>query len=88
MGATARARRRGAGSRNLVEAFAAHREAGQTFREWVAETGTEALVELCEPTETTYEDPYMTDAKQSWYPFAEESPAPTAADGTPVEADD
>jgi ferredoxin-nitrite reductase len=31
----------------------------------------------------------MTDAKQSWYPFdGGESPAPTAPDGTPLEADD
>ncbi|WP_101294110.1 nitrite/sulfite reductase [Halegenticoccus soli] len=75
--------------RNLFEAFAAHRAEGQTFREWVEATGTEALVELCEPEETTYEDPWMYDAKQSWYPFAEgESPAPTAADGTPLSADD
>jgi ferredoxin-nitrite reductase len=57
--------------RNLVEAFAAHREDGQTFREWVDATGEEALVELSEPEETTYEDPCLTDAKQSWYPFAE-----------------
>ncbi|MFC4358044.1 nitrite/sulfite reductase [Halobium salinum] len=75
--------------RNLVEAFAAHREPGQPFREWVAETGTEAVVDLCEPEETSYEDPWLHDAKQSWYPFAEgESPAPTAADGTPLSADD
>ncbi|MFC6725650.1 ferredoxin--nitrite reductase, partial [Halobium palmae] len=75
--------------RNLVEAFAAHREDGQTFREWVDATGEEALVELCEPEETTYEDPYLYDAKQSWYPFDDgESPAPTAPDGTPLSADD
>jgi ferredoxin-nitrite reductase len=87
--------------KNLVEAFAAHREErvvpperrngdgaaveGQTFREWCSETGTEALVELCEPEETTYEDPYLTDAKRAWYPFAEEETAPEAAD---VAADD
>jgi ferredoxin-nitrite reductase len=80
--------------RNLIEAFAAHREErvvpperrngdgaaveGQTFREWCDETGTEALVDLCEPEETTYEDPYMGDAKQSWYPFADESETETA----------
>jgi ferredoxin-nitrite reductase len=75
--------------RNLVEAFAAHREDGRTFREWVDATGEEALVDLCEPEETSYEDPRMYDAKQSWYPFADgESPAPTAADGTPLSADD
>jgi ferredoxin-nitrite reductase len=64
----------------LVEAFSAHRTEGQTFREWCDETGTEALVDLCEPGETTYEDPYLEDAKQSWYPFAEEEAAPDAAD--------
>ncbi|PSQ11449.1 ferredoxin--nitrite reductase [Halobacteriales archaeon QS_5_70_15] len=75
--------------RNLVEAFAALREEGQTFREWIEATGHETIVELAEPEETTYEDPCPHDAKQSWYPFAEgESPAPTAADGTPLSSDD
>jgi ferredoxin-nitrite reductase len=74
---------------NLLGAFSAQREPGQSFREWVDATGTEAIVELTEPEETDYEDPYMTDAKQSWYPFdGGESPAPTAPDGTPLEADD
>jgi assimilatory nitrite reductase (ferredoxin) precursor (EC 1.7.7.1) len=58
--------------RNLVEAFAAHREDGQTFREWADSTGPEALTELAEPEETSYEDPCLTDGKQSWYPFAGE----------------
>jgi ferredoxin-nitrite reductase len=76
--------------RNLTEAFAALREEGQTFREWVDATGHETIVELAEPEEVEgYEDPCLTDAKQSWYPFDDgESPAPTAADGTPLEADD
>jgi len=77
--------------RNLLRAFAADRDEGQTFREWVEATGTEALVELAEPEETDYEDPCLHDAKQSWYPFADgEGPAPTAADGTPIatESDD
>ncbi|MFA1612379.1 nitrite/sulfite reductase [Halobellus rubicundus] len=75
--------------RNLLEAFAANREAGQTFREWVEATGEEALVEFAEPEETDYEDPCLYDAKQSWYPFAEgESPAPTDAGGEPMSADD
>ena len=74
--------------KNVVEAYAAHREEGQTFREWTADTGTEALVELCEPEETSYQDEYMGDAKQSWYPFDEdESPAPTTADGAPISSD-
>ena len=56
--------------KNLVEAFAAHRFEGQTFREWVDATGEEMLIELSEPEETSYVDPALTDAKQSWYPFA------------------
>ncbi len=75
--------------RNLVEAFAALREDGQTFREWVDATGHETIIELAEPEETTYDDPCLTDAKQSWYPFAaDESPAPTTPDGTPIQSDD
>jgi len=76
--------------KNLVEAFAALREEGQTFREWVDATGHESLVELAEPEEVDgYEDPCLTDAKQSWYPFDDgESPAPTAPDGTPLASDD
>jgi len=75
--------------RNLVEAYAALRTEGQTFREWVEATGHETIIELAEPEETDYEDPCLTDAKQSWYPFDDgESPAPTAPDGTPLSADD
>lgn len=75
---------------NLVEAFAALREEGQTFREWVDATGQETLVELAEPEEVSgYDDPCLGDAKQSWYPFDDgTSPAPTAADGTSLEAGD
>jgi len=75
--------------KNLLQAFAAHREEGQTFRGWVDETGEEALVEFAEPEETGYEDPCLHDAKRSWYPFDDgESPAPTDPDGTPLTADD
>ncbi|GAA0210633.1 nitrite/sulfite reductase [Halobaculum roseum] len=75
--------------RNLVEAFAALRTEGQSFREWVDATGHETLVELAEPEETDYEDPCLADAKQSWYPFADgESPAPTDASGEPLPSDD
>jgi len=63
--------------KNLVEAFAAHRFEGQTFREWVDATGEEMLIELSEPEETDYVDPALTDAKQSWYPFAETDAKPT-----------
>ena len=78
--------------RNLLEAFAAHRECevleepredgvtvqGQTFRQWVEATGEEQLIEFCEPEETDFEAPYMADAKQSWYPFAETDSASAA----------
>ncbi|MDS0282486.1 nitrite/sulfite reductase [Haloarcula onubensis] len=76
--------------RNIVEAYAALRSAGQTFSDWVAATGHETLVELAEPEEVTgYEDPCLTDAKQSWYPFDDgESPAPTDPNGEPLSADD
>ncbi len=75
--------------RNLLRSFAALRDEGQTFREWVESMGHETIVELAEPVESTYEDPYMNDAKQSWYPFDDgESPAPTTADGAPISADD
>ncbi len=76
--------------RNLLEAFAALREDGQTFREWVDATGHETIVELAEPEEVVgYDDPCLHDAKQSWYPFADgPSPAPTAADGTSIETGD
>ncbi|THE62716.1 ferredoxin--nitrite reductase [Salinadaptatus halalkaliphilus] len=70
--------------RNLVEAFAAHRDEGQTFRQWVESTGTEQLIEFCEPEETDFEAPYMADAKQSWYPFADgASDAPAASSAAP-----
>jgi len=75
--------------KNLVEAYAALREEGQPFREWVDATGHESIVDLAEPEETDYEDPCLTDAKGSWYPFDDgESPAPTTAEGEPLSADD
>ncbi|WEL21546.1 ferredoxin--nitrite reductase [Halorhabdus sp. BNX81] len=75
---------------NMVEAYAALREEGQTFREWVDATGQEAIVDLAEPEEVAgYEDPCLHDAKQSWYPFdSGPSPAPTKPDGTPIEMGD
>lgn len=71
--------------KNLVEAFAALRADGQTFREWVDATGHETLIELARPEETTYTDPYLHDAKQSWYPFAD---GDLSSDDAPVSADD
>ena len=75
---------------NVVEAYAALRSDGQTFREWVDATGHETIVELAEPEEVPgYEDPCLTDGKQSWYPFDDgESPAPTDESGQPLSADD
>ena len=70
--------------KNLVEAFAAHRFEGQTFREWVDATGEEMLIELSEPEETDYVDPALTDAKQSWYPFAETDSKP-ASEAAPAD---
>ena len=64
--------------RNLLEAFAEHRAEGETFREWADATDTEALAAYCEPEETSYGDPCLTDGKQSWYPFADGETAATA----------
>ncbi|WP_424001773.1 nitrite/sulfite reductase [Haloarcula salina] len=76
--------------KNIVEAYAALRSEGQTFREWVDATGHETIVELAEPHEVEgYEDPCLADGKQSWYPFDDgESPAPTDGEGQPISADD
>jgi len=48
------------------------------------------LSEFIEPEETSYDDPMMHNTKLTWYPYAEEdsmdaSPAPTDADGNPLE---
>jgi ferredoxin-nitrite reductase len=75
--------------KNLVEGYAALRSEGQSFREWIDATGHETLIELGEPEETSYEDPCLNDAKQSWYPFDDgDSPAPTYPDGTSMASDD
>ncbi|GAB3682940.1 ferredoxin--nitrite reductase [Salinarchaeum chitinilyticum] len=63
---------------NLVEAYAALREDGQTFREWVDATGHETIIELAEPEEVEgYTDPCLADGKQAWYPFSEDADAET-----------
>lgn len=49
----------------------------------VEATGTEQLIEFCEPEETDFEAPYMGDAKQSWYPFAETESATAAESAAP-----
>ncbi len=79
---------------NLLANFEAQREGEESFRAFVASRDAEELAELVEPEETSYEDPFMHNTKRTWYPYAEEdsmdaSPAPNAADGTPLaDADD
>ncbi|MEZ3117605.1 nitrite/sulfite reductase [Halobaculum sp. MBLA0147] len=78
---------------NLLDGFAEAREDGESFREFVEERDEEALAELVEPEETSYEDPYMHNTKTTWYPYAEEDgmddgPAPVHSDEYPAEADD
>ncbi|GAB3041817.1 nitrite/sulfite reductase [Natronobiforma cellulositropha] len=73
--------------KSILDAFAAHREEGQSFRQWVEATGTETIVELCEPAETDFEAPYMTDNKQAWYPFDETESAADAV-SSPAPSDD
>jgi ferredoxin-nitrite reductase len=81
--------------KNLVANFENEREEGETFRDFVARHDEDTLAEFIEPEETSYEDPYMHNTKQTWYPYAEgddsmdASPAPTDGEGTPLEpADD
>ncbi|WP_137284222.1 nitrite/sulfite reductase [Halorussus salinisoli] len=79
--------------RNLLEAFEAEREAGQSFREFVGERDEDEIQALADPEETDYEDPYMHNTKMTWYPYADEdglddSPAPTDAQGEPITSDD
>ncbi len=75
--------------RSLLEAYAAHRADGQTFRQWVEATAEEQLVEFCEPEATDFDAPYMDDAKQSWYPFAEsESAAAATGEESAAPSDD
>ncbi|WP_058366175.1 nitrite/sulfite reductase [Haloparvum sedimenti] len=78
---------------SLIEAYAERREGTESFREFVAARDDEALADLIEPAETSYEDPFMHNTKRTWYPYAEEdaledSPAPTAPDDTPLRSDD
>ena len=79
---------------NLVENFEAERENGESFRDFVEARDEETLAELVEPEETDYDDPYMHNTKQTWYPYAEgddsldASPAPTDGSGEPLPSDD
>jgi ferredoxin-nitrite reductase len=79
--------------RNLLANFEERREDGETFRAFVERTDEEALSELVEPEETSYDDPMMGNTKMTWYPYADDegmaaSPAPTDRDGEPLPADD
>jgi ferredoxin-nitrite reductase len=67
---------------NLLETFEAEREDGESFRDFIARHDEEALQDLADPEETTYDDPFMHNTKMTWYPYAEEdgldaSPAPS-----------
>ncbi|MFB6184687.1 MAG: nitrite/sulfite reductase [Haloarculaceae archaeon] len=78
---------------NLVGNYAECRADGESFREFVADRDEDDLAALVEPEETDYEDPYMHNTKQTWYPYADEdsmdaSPAPTDGEGEPLPADD
>ncbi|MCT9095177.1 nitrite/sulfite reductase [Haloarchaeobius sp. HME9146] len=78
---------------NLLANFEEQREGEESFRAFVASRDAEELAELVDPEETSYEDPFMHNTKRTWYPYAEDdsmdaSPAPNAADGTPLSADD
>ena len=68
----------------LLATYEAQRDEGQSFREFVAERDEEALSDLAEPTETSYEDPMMHNTKATWYPYAEDD----AMDAAPGHADD
>jgi ferredoxin-nitrite reductase len=56
---------------NLIESFAAEREAGESFRAFVDRHDDEELDAFVEPEETSYEDPMMHNTKMTWYPYAE-----------------
>jgi ferredoxin-nitrite reductase len=57
---------------NLIDSFAAERDAGESFRAFVARHDDgDDLDALVEPEETDYEDPMMHNTKRTWYPYAE-----------------
>ncbi|RLM53345.1 ferredoxin--nitrite reductase [Halobellus sp. Atlit-31R] len=57
---------------NLIEGFAAERDEGESFREFVDRRDDAELDALVEPEETDYEDPMLHNTKMTWYPYAEE----------------
>jgi ferredoxin-nitrite reductase len=78
---------------NLVDNYRAERQNDESFRSFVERHDEADLAELVEPEETDYEDPFMHNTKQTWYPYAEDddldaSPAPTSPGDQPSPADD
>jgi ferredoxin-nitrite reductase len=81
--------------KNLIANFEDERTDGETFRDFVERHDEDELAAFIEPEETSYDDPYMHNTKQTWYPYAEgddsmdASPAPTDGEGKPLNpADD
>ena len=75
--------------KNLLASFEDQREGDETFRTFIARHDEEALEDLIEPEETSYEDPMMHNTKMTWYPYADEddmadSPAPTDGEGNSI----
>ena len=70
---------------NLLESFADEREAGESFRAFVARHDDDELDALVDPEETDYEDPMMHNTKRTWYPYAEND---ALEDAPPAPADD
>jgi ferredoxin-nitrite reductase len=77
---------------NLLATYEAERTDGESFREFIAAREEAELEDLADPEETDYDDPYMHNTKQTWYPYADDDgmddrPTPARADGTVI-ADD
>ncbi|MFB6091519.1 MAG: ferredoxin--nitrite reductase, partial [Haloquadratum sp.] len=70
---------------NLIEHFAARREAGESFRAFVDRHDDDELAGFVEPEETDYTDPMLHNTKMTWYPYAEEDGMDAAP---PAPADD
>jgi len=73
------------GLANLIGSFAAQRDDGEGFREFVARHDDEELDALVAAEETDYEDPMMHNTKMTWYPYADED---GLDDSPPAPADD
>jgi ferredoxin-nitrite reductase len=78
---------------DLLSTYEAEREGEESFRSFVADRDEDELAALAEPAETSYDDPYLGNTKLTWYPYAEDdgmdaSPAPTNADGEPLQSGD